>query len=307
MSEDKDGEFKPLNFKGKLSKPALHRPRRATRKALTYTESPAKAGSEEKIAGDGTMERGAERWLVRREIGEREARGQSIESIWGGSASDSTDTLECWSPRTVERRTGVLLEGVKQLKTQIQQIQMAKKEEMSMGDLLKMMMEINSKQDAERDKREERMAEESRHRIEKMAEDARIREEEREERALVREEKRIEEARLREEDRRVQAEERERKMVVALKETRPIVESVKLPTMEKGMDIESFLELFQTALTVAKIPEDKWITRLHMALDSDTKLLVREVFLNPDSTFEEAKLALTGQTHIICRFLRRQR
>ena len=64
------------------------------------------------------------------------------------------------------------------------------------------------------------------------------------------------------------------------------------------MDIESFLELFETALTVAKIPEDRWITRLHTALDSDTKLMVREVFLNPDSTFEQAKAALTGQQHM---------
>ena len=148
----------------------------------------------------------------------------------------------------------------------------------------------------EREKREQRMAEESRVRMEKMAEDAKIREEEREERALVREQKRQEEARIREEERTAQAVEREHKMVVALKETRPILESVKLPTMERGTDIESFLELFETALTVAKVPEDKWLTRLHAALDSETKLLVREVFVDPDASFNDAKLALTGQT-----------
>ena len=68
--------------------------------------------------------------------------------------------------------------------------------------------------------------------------------------------------------------------------------------MERGTDIESFLELFETALTVAKIPEDKWLTRLHAALDSETKLLVREVFVDPDASFNDAKLALTGQTHM---------
>ena len=197
---------------------------------------------------------------------------------------------------------------------------MAKKEDMSVGELLKMMIEMNNRQEEERQKREariveeirvreekerdervqreRRMEEESRIRLEKMAEDARIREEEREERARVREEKRMQEAKAREEERRVQAEEREHKRIVALKETRPLVETVKLPTMEKGMDIEAFLELFETALTVAKIPEDKWIARLHTALDSETKLLVREIFVNPDSTFEEAKAALTGQTHM---------
>ena len=166
-------------------------------------------------------------------------------------------------------------------------------------------MEMQNKQEADREKRgtyrekrEQRMAEESTLRMEKMAEEARVREEEREERARVREEKRVEEARIREEERRVQAEEREHKMVTALKETRPMVESVKLPTMEKGSDIESFLELFETALTVAKILEDKWLPRLHAALDSDTKLLVKEVFINPDVTFDEAKLALTGQTQM---------
>ena len=131
-----------------------------------------------------------------------------------------------------------------------------------------------------------------------MAEDAKIREDEREERALVREQKRQDEARIREEERTAQAEEREHKMVVALKETTPILKSVELPTMERGTDIESFLELFETALTVAKVPEDKWLTRLHAALDSETKLLVREVFVDPDASFNDAKLALTGQTHM---------
>ena len=123
---------------------------------------------------------------------------------------------------------------------------MAKKEEMGVGDLLKLMIEMNNKDREDREKSKQRMAEE-----------ARIREEEREERALVKEQKRIDEARIREAEMKAQAEEREHKMVVALKETRPILESVKLPTMERGTDIESFLELFETALTVAKVPQGK--------------------------------------------------
>ena len=86
--------------------------------------------------------------------------------------------------------------------------------------------------------------------------------------------------------------------MIALRETKPVIENVKLPTMEKGMEIESFLELFEMALIVAKVPEEKWVARLHAAVDSDTKLLAREAFVNPTTTFDEAKAALTGQQHM---------
>ena len=298
----------------------MERPKRATRKEVNYRESARVVNVDEEQETVNTTEQGAAKRSLSRDNSWGDSRGRSTESVWGGSTLEGTETSEFWSPRKVERRTEVLLEGVEQLKTQIQQIKMAKKEDMSVGELLKMMIEMNNRQEEERQKREariveeirvreekerdervqreRRMEEESRIRLEKMAEDARIREEEREERARVREEKRMQEAKAREEERRVQAEEREHKRIVALKETRPLVETVKLPTMEKWMDIEAFLELFETGLTVAKIPEDKWITRLHTTLDSETKLLVREIFVNPDSTFEEAKAALTGQTHM---------
>ena len=223
-------------------------------------------------------------------------------------------------PKTVERRTGILFDGVDQLKTQLRQRKMAKKEEMSVQGLLQIMLEMNNKQEQERQtrelklaeearerevrdreemlQRERRMEEDSRIRMEKMADEARIREKEREERAKVREEKRWEEAIRREEERKIQAEERERKLVIALRETKPVIENVKLPTMEKGMEIESFLELFETALIIAKVPEEKWVARLHAAVNSDTKLLAREAFVNPTTTFDEAKAALTGQQHM---------
>ena len=316
MSKGSDRDQKPAIHGRDLTTDWFERPKRTTRREVDYRNS-GEGGS------NGSQRQDTE-GVVPREVFRqgalREVRDSSIDSVWGGSTSDSTDTVECWSPRTVERRTGILFDGVNQLRSQLKQIQMAKKEEMSVQDLLKMMLEMNNRQEEERQKREVRLAEEtrarearekderlqrerrmeedSRIRMEKMVEEAKIREEEREERARIREEKRMQDAKEREEERRIQAEEREHKMVVALRETRPLVENVKLPTMEKGMEIESFLELFETALTVAKIPEDKWITRLHAALDSDTKLLAREIFVNPDSTFEEAKAALTGQNHM---------
>ena len=39
------------------------------------------------------------------------------ESVWSDIASDSTVKSECWSPRTVERRTGVLFEGVREVQS----------------------------------------------------------------------------------------------------------------------------------------------------------------------------------------------
>ena len=290
MSEDKDRDYqpKPHSFK-RFQTTVADRPKRVTRKALDYKESPIVVESDEgEETTEGTSEGAVERVLVNRR-GTKGLWDEPSERDCNDTASDLTVKSDCWSPQTVEHRTGVLFEGLQEVKSQLRQRRMAEREELGVNDLIKLMMEMNSKQEVEREKRDKRLAEESRVRMEKMAEDARIREEEREERALVREQKRVEEAKLREEERKVQAEERELKMVVALKETRPVIESAKLPTMEKGTDIESFLELFETALTVAKIPEDKWLPRLHTALDSETKLLVRDVFTNPDASFDDAK------------------
>ena len=49
---------------------------------------------------------------------------------------------------------------------------------------------------------------------------------------------------------------------------------------------------------MGNIPEGKWLPKLHAALDTDTKLTVREVFTNPDTTYQEAKAALLGQTNL---------
>ena len=287
----------------------LERPRRLTRKQVDYSNS-GEGSSRQEIEGEVVVK--AE-WKRLREC--------STEALWGDSASDITERENsCESPSTVGRRTDILIEGVDQLKSQLKQIKMSKREEVSMTELMKMMIDLNAKRDEEvreRDRREKeervvrekiekeeqiarerRMEEETRLRMERMKEEAIIREEEREERARIREEKRTEQAMIREEERKAQAEERERKLVLALKETKPIIENVKLPVMEKGTDVESFLELFETALIVAKVPEDKWVARLHAAVDSDTKLLAKDAFVNPTVTYEEAKAALTGQQHM---------
>ena len=181
-----------------------------------------------------------------------ELRGSSTESVWGDSSKGS------WSPQTVQRRTNTLAEGLQEVQ---QQLDMAKKEEMSVQGLLQIMLEMNNKQELDRQQREL-----------KMAEEAKIRKEEREERARVREEKRLQDIRDREEDRRREenireerrierearerqvAAEREVQLIATLKAAQPAVpqtvhlESTKLPVVTKGEDVQVFLELFESAL-----------------------------------------------------------
>ena len=108
----------------------------------------------------------------------------------------------------------------------------------------------------------------------------------------------------REQEIREEAERQEAKLLLALKEAQLVVpqtvhlDNTKLPTMTKGEDIEVFIELFETAMRVGGVPEDKWTSKLHAALDTDTKLTVKDVMTNADSTYEEIKQALVGQGHL---------
>ena len=104
MSED-DREYRPLKFKGKAVKAAIDRPRRATRRDQTYTESPVKVERDKETENQesaANTEEGAEKELVARRLSRREARAHSTESIWGGS--ERSDSLGCWSLGTFERR-----------------------------------------------------------------------------------------------------------------------------------------------------------------------------------------------------------
>ena len=46
------------------------------------------------------------------------------------------------------------------------------------------------------------------------------------------------------------------------------------------------------------VPESKWIPKLHAALDTDTKLSIKETIMNQDSIYAEIKQALVGQSHL---------
>ena len=150
MSEGSDREQKPVTHKRETTASGADRPKRLTRRDVDYSNS-GEGGS---VPGQQQLQ-----GVVYREVSQQSSlrgiRESSTESIWGGSASDNTNISECWSPRTVERRTGILFEGVREVQLQIQQLRMSKKEEMSVTDLMKMMLEMSS-----RDKEDARKTEE---------------------------------------------------------------------------------------------------------------------------------------------------
>ena len=225
---------------------------------------------------------------------------------WSRSASVSTVKSEgCWPPKTVSKKTDNLISGLAELQTHLTEARMAREGEANLADVLKMMVEM-TRDKQERDRRyaereEQRVASEEKrlreYREERQEREDRLKEEKEERRKedLRREERRD----RREQEIRNEAELREAKLLMALKDAQPAVpqtihlDNTKLPTMSKGEDVELFIELFETALTVGGVPEDKWTAKLQAALDTETKLSVKETITNTDSTYEDIKGAGT--------------
>ena len=281
-------------------------PKRHNRREVDYRNSGEGGPSEERRV------KGIE-GVVITQGGSRQLRDSSVESVWGGSATES------WSPQTVRRRTDKLAEGLQEVR---QQITMAKKEEMSMADLMAMMLEMSRKDKEDAKKREEEREERAIEREEKRLREQADREDERRKQEEEREEKRLQNRKDREEERRREdnireerriereakerevAAEREVQLIATLKAAQPVVpqtihlDNTKLPVMEKGEDVQLFLELFESALTAGRVPVDKWLPKLHASLNTETKLAIKEDITNPIASYEDVKKALIGQTHL---------
>ena len=290
MSEESEQKFKPTLQGSEPRSDTADRPKRVTRREVDYRNSGEGGPSEEQ-----GQRQHATQGVVGREIlrqgSSRELRGSSTESVWGGSIEGS------WSPQTISRRTETIIEGLQEVR---EQLTMAKKEDISMRELMKMMLEINNRDKEEARKREEEREQRATEREERRLQDIRDREEERRREENIREDRRIErEARERE-----QAAEREVQLLATLKAAQPAIpqtvhlDSTKLPMMTKGEDLELFLELFESALTAGGVPEAKWVPKLHASLDTETKLAIKETITNPGATYEDIKRALVGQTHL---------
>ena len=298
MSEESEHKSERTLHRRELEENGLERPKRTTRRQVDYRNS-GEGGSNENQRQDT---QGVVRREVFRQGAEREIRDSSIESVWGGSHTES------WSPQTVQRKTDTVVEDLREIQ---QQLTMAKKEEVSMTDLMAMMMEMGrkDKEDARKqeEEREERAIEREEKRLREQADredDRRRQEEEREERRLQNIRDRDEERRRQDDIREERAAEREVQLLATLKAAQPAVpqtvhlDTTKLPTMAKGEDIELFLELFELALTAGGVPPEKWVPKLHASLDTETKLSIKETITTPGVSYDDIKNALVGQTHL---------
>ena len=185
---------------------------------------------------------------------EKESVGQTSEGVVAGELersvipsylrarwSDSVSTITnrsspCWSPRTVQQKTESILHNLGELKENLSQARMAQPADNSMAEILRMIMEMNTRDKQERDRREdERRLEDARREDERRAEDARREDERRSEEA-----RRVERRELREQEAKEEAERREAKFLIALKEAQPVIPqtvhigSTKLPKMKEG-------------------------------------------------------------------------
>ena len=293
MSEGSDQEYKPILHGERLQVYKVDRPRRLTRKEVDYKEQVIVLESDEETerTSKGVLEGNrVENWAARSRLTLAQREGSELGSdstVQYCSKTESvlTDTLTksaFWSPRTLQARTSGLIRTIQEVQ---HQVTMATEQSKGSATSIEAMMQLLVQariDDQVRDRRREQEREERRQ--EEKREDER------------REARRVQEEYEREEKR----QEREDRLLLAIKEAQPAVpqtvqiHSCKLPKMKEGEDITSFIELFEAALQDYNIPHDQWKARVHNALDTPTKLRVRDTITNHGSTYEELKTALLG-------------
>ena len=272
MSVERDVEYKPNKqqwYKGTVRR--KERPVRSTRSKAQYKEvivvTDSEGTSSEEEIGNNTEQGGVgearrlnhlNRNPEHRPIPIGSTPFGEINSISlfdGEPTSVSVKSEPCWSPHTVSRKTQSIQDQLSELQTHIAQAQMAQKKEMTMAEVFQQMAQLQMQRD-------ERMETERR--------------KEREDREAER--KREQEERRRDmEEMRRERDEREEKVLLALKAAQPVVpqtvhiDNTHIPQMKKGEDVERFIGVFETAMKVARIPEDKLVSKLHGALDAETR------------------------------------
>ena len=272
MSRESDKEYKPTTQQLRTFTAARNtRPARLRRRPAQYddlvniTESD---GETDIPSSKGAVNSASERTPRSRQV----LRASSIESVWG--SSDTSDTFSCWSPETFNRKTATLVTSVEEVKTQFSRMAKDQEEKGMMEKMLEML-------------------------ITSRAEDQRLERQRRDEQARIEQQRREDEAARRAEDL-----ERQERWIKAIQDGQAAVpqtvhlDTTKLPSMVQGEDIEIFIDLFETALRVGKMPEDKWVAKLHSALDTETKLSIKDTISDPLATYKEIKQALIGQSFL---------
>ena len=68
----------------------------------------------------------------------------------------------------------------------------------------------------------------------------------------------------------------------------------KLPDMKDNEDIDTFIAMFEAALTAGNVPDDQWKAKLHAHLNPKTKLRIQSTIQDSDASYEDIKAALLG-------------
>ena len=142
MSEDKDRDYKPLNYRRKQTRPLTERPKRAARTVTDYAEEVVVITSDEE--SDTTASRG-----------DRKDRLEILDLDRSGSETESVSTVKSkgqWSPFTVRTKTASFISGLEELQTHLPDTRMAREGETNLADALKMMMQMSAKDKEDREK-----------------------------------------------------------------------------------------------------------------------------------------------------------
>ena len=161
-----------------------------------------------------------------------------------------------FGPNTVSQKTSNVFKGLAEIQTQLINARMNSHSETSFADIMRQMLDMQNSSEERAREREDR-------------------------------EKR---------DR----DDREERLLLALKNAQPVVpqmvhiQNIKLPRMTENEDVEVFIELFEAALIDNDIDHDKWKGKLHTALDTASKLKVRDLIIDRTSSYDQIKQALVG-------------
>ena len=249
-----DGDYKPnLQLLRGKSIPQRERPVRASRSTKEYTETVVVTDSETESSLNESE--GAVSAVAGSELG-------LVDRLADFSDNSSIVTVKieaCWSPHTVSRKTENIITNLSELQTHLTQVQMAQQKDTSLADIMQQMLKMQMENDNKAREREERREEE---RVLREEEQQR-KDEQREEEQQRREEQNRRERERWEYDMRKDREETEAKLLLTLKEAQPIVpqtvhiNTTKLPKMSEGEDIQTFVELFETAMTDNNVRQEQ--------------------------------------------------
>jgi len=68
---------------------------------------------------------------------------------------------------------------------------------------------------------------------------------------------------------------------------RPRPNTHNLLTQDDDTTVDSFIDIFESQLTMAEVPEDKWKPILVEQLNSECRFMLTKVIADPESTYDD--------------------